>query len=279
MAPSELFAKMAAALDSNRKIRRGGRNARDVYLWVLRQVALRNADGSIPLEDVTDSEHVAEQLMCSVDEARDGYERAIAVRLITVDGDRCAIVGWDDDWGRRAVPGRERTAKWRARNENASGDATLHGIPPVPVTTPTSRVTDGDASVTRDAGEERRGEERREGRVTEDATAPLALAPPAGKRPRKPREKQARTSQPPDFAPSPTHREKATRLGLDIADEFARFTNSNAKRGSLWASWDHALHDWLDKAPEFNRGRAGPLGVRAATSPPDFRRLTDEDLR
>ena len=38
----EIFAKMSGTLDSNRKIRKAGRNGRDVFLWVLRQVALRN---------------------------------------------------------------------------------------------------------------------------------------------------------------------------------------------------------------------------------------------
>jgi hypothetical protein len=96
MGAREAFAKMAGSLDSNRKIRKGGRDAREVYLWVLRQVALRDSGGNIPADDVLDFEHVADQLMCDPADARRGVENAVAVGLLAMTGGRCVVAG--DDW-------------------------------------------------------------------------------------------------------------------------------------------------------------------------------------
>lgn len=157
MAAREPFAKVAAGLDSNRKIIRAGRNGRDVYLWVLRLVAQRSTAGVVPAEDVQDFAFAARQLMCSETEAKEGVERATASKLIRFSRGQCYIVGWDEEWGRRPLTGAERQARYRTSD---SDDASVTGDEKV--TTPPSQVT---ASVTRNAVEESRGEER-EGSVT-----------------------------------------------------------------------------------------------------------------
>lgn len=164
MAAREPFAKMAAALDSNRKIRRGGRDAREVYLWVLRQVAQRDSDGEIPLADVTDYEHVSGQLMCSEAEVREGFERAVTVALLSVTDDRCSVVGWNEEWGRRAMTGAERVAKHRSR----------HGKDEKSTGADVTKRYSVTGAVSCNAGEERRGEEKR-GERERGPAAPAAL--------------------------------------------------------------------------------------------------------
>lgn len=171
MSGREIFAKVSGSLDSNRKIRRAGRDGRDVFLWVLRQVALRNSDGSIPVEDVTDFVYLAEQLMCSVEQAEDGYRRAIDAGLIEVtDGvtGLCAIVGWDDEWSRRAMTGTERQARFKAKKRKLNGNL---GDSSIEVTEPSLPAVTCNVSVSGNAVEKRREEKKRERGVT----APLAL--------------------------------------------------------------------------------------------------------
>ncbi|HET9063749.1 MAG TPA: hypothetical protein VFO62_10710 [Candidatus Binatia bacterium] len=151
------WCKVASNLDSHPKIRRAGRNGREVFLFALRRNAEPGNDGS---GSVAASElepwYLADQLMMSESEAKEGLDRCLAAGLLRIlDGERVAIGGWDEDWGRVPMTGSERTAKWRKHkaehDDVTSGDAD--------VTAPTS------TSVTRDgcdAGEERRGEEIKE---------------------------------------------------------------------------------------------------------------------
>lgn len=159
MAAREPFGKMAAALDSNRKIQKAGRDGRDVYLWVLRQIALRDSAGCIPAEDVRDAKYVAKQLMCSASEAGAGLERAIDARLLEIVGDGCYVVGWDEEWGRRPLSNAERQQRHRDKDTQSRRDSS----------TDTENVTKAPllvtGNVTRNAGEERRGEEK-QGSVT-----------------------------------------------------------------------------------------------------------------
>lgn len=165
---SEIFAKMAGTLDSNRKIRKAGRDGRDVFLWVLRQVALRDSDGQIPIEDLTDYDYLADQLMCSKEEAERGVNAAIGAALLSVTGSVASIVGWGEDWGRRPMSNAERQARYREKTKrvNAIGVQRAKSV-----TEASLQVTDG---VTSNVEEEIRVEER-EGRVT---PLPLALVSP-----------------------------------------------------------------------------------------------------
>ena len=161
----EIFAKMAGTLDSNRKIRKAGRDGRDVFLWVLRQVALRDSDGSIPTDDLTDFDYLADQLMCSPADAERGVAAACAAGLLVTDNEHgvTRIVGWSGDWGRRPRSNAERQADFRAR----------HGAARAKTSVDARDVTDAPLPVTEDVTsnpvEESRVEER-EGRVTPPLT-------------------------------------------------------------------------------------------------------------
>jgi uncharacterized phage protein (TIGR02220 family) len=121
--PRLVYAKMDVTLDGSRKIRRAGRNGRDVFLWVLRQVSLRDTPGVIPAEDLEDYEWLADQLMCSESEAREGVAAAVRVRLIAIHDEECFVVGWDEEWGKRPMTGAERNARYKARRQTSPSDA------------------------------------------------------------------------------------------------------------------------------------------------------------
>ncbi len=162
------FAKLAGDFHRSRKIRKAGRNGREVFLWVLCQNALHDRDGWIPLADLDDTAYVSDELQCDVRDVRDGVTAARDADLIRIDGDRVIIVGWDEDWSRRALTDAERSAKYRNRlkeNRDASRDVT-------------------DASRPRDAsrksrmrGEEKRREEKREDQNPDCAAAPVEPEP------------------------------------------------------------------------------------------------------
>lgn len=132
----------------------------------------------------------------------------------------------------------------------ANSDVTRANEPSEPVTPVTPSGTDP-SGTERDRTDEERA-------PASPSAAPLTLEP-TGKKARRRREALPRTPMPEDYEPRDSHREKADRLGLDLAAELARFRTSTAKRGCLWADWHAAFHDWLDNAPEFNRARAGPI--------------------
>lgn len=119
----ENFAKMAPGLDRNRKVRRGGADAREVYLWVLRRVAERNTDGWIPADDLHDLELVADDLMRSVTDVGNGVTRAFEVNLLLRDGEKILVTGWDETWGRRRpLSAAEKQRNYRERKRKSDDD-------------------------------------------------------------------------------------------------------------------------------------------------------------
>jgi uncharacterized phage protein (TIGR02220 family) len=179
------WCKVASNLDSHPKIRRGGRNAREVFLFALR----RNSEpgnaqpGSVPAPEM-EPWYLADQLMMTETEAADGLSRCDQVGLLIRDGDRVAIVGWEEEWGKRPLSGSERTAKWR-KNTGARDGVTPRDES---VTEPSSTSVTGDGC---DGSEEirsdqKRGEEKRDQvppKAPQRGAVPLALESP-GKRPR-----------------------------------------------------------------------------------------------
>lgn len=123
-----IFAKIDAHLDSNPKVRKGGRDARDVFEFVLRRNALMRRDGSIPLSYL-DPDYLADILMMTCDEARHGTSRAVTVGLLEIDttAEVVRVVGWTHEWGRRAKEGKERTKKWRESKKAKSLQAVTGG--------------------------------------------------------------------------------------------------------------------------------------------------------
>lgn len=158
------WCKMASNLDSHPKIRKAGRNGREVFLFALR----RNAEpdnavpGILPLDQL-EPWYLADQLQMPEADAVEGLERCVTARLLARDGLAYAIVGWEEEWGKGAVPGRDRTAKWRENQKTTS--------PVTSPTSPTSRQSHGDA---RDALDQRRSEEKRPEETNKNSAAPKA---------------------------------------------------------------------------------------------------------
>jgi hypothetical protein len=264
----EVYAKMAPSIDRNRKIRRGGRDARDVYLWVLRRVAERGVTNwRIPAEDVQDADYLADELMCTADEARTGLERAILVRLLAIDGDECVVCGGEDEWARKAMTGAERTAKWK--KSRSGDDATVSAPSPgdARVTVTSSAVTAENAG---DVGEERRGEERESRHRDRQPDKPASAPPP-------------RKSRLPDQWQPPLELEAVARdEGVSLAREMGKLKDWAAAEGTKKADWTATARNWLKRAgedrrkakrpPEVDRPSSGALFAGTATGPPSVAR-------
>ena len=219
----EVFAQMCAALDSNRKIMKAGRDGRDVFLWVLRQIALRASEGWIPAREVQDAEWLSRVLMCKPKEARDGLTRALEAELLAIDGDRCIAVGWTPSHGRTSQSGAERQARYKDRKR------------PETVTTGDAQVTapsPGDAEVT--AGDEVT-QGRKEGRKkgTKERTSPTRL--------------------PADWGPNDGHRAKCVELGVNCIDQAERFRLHHGSKGTEFVDWSLAFHTWIRNTKDFRR--------------------------
>lgn len=148
-----VYCQIDAHLDTNPKIRRAGRNGRDVFEFILRRVAIGRTPGTVPVKYI-EPWYLADQLMMSEDDARDGTSRAVTASLIAIDDAAgvVRVVGWSAEWGRRPKEGAERTAAWRAKPSKSRERVTLGDD----VSSQPSQVTVRDES---DAREERRGEE------------------------------------------------------------------------------------------------------------------------
>ncbi len=155
-----VYCQVDAHLDTNPKIRRGGRDARDVFEFLLRRVAIGRTAGTVPLKYI-EPWYLADQLMMSEAEAINGVEKAQAVNLIAIDAGSgvVRVIGWTEEWGRTPKEGSERTKEWRARLESKVPKSREPVTTCDDVSSQPSHVTTRDES---DAGEERRGEEKRE---------------------------------------------------------------------------------------------------------------------
>lgn len=221
------WCKVDAALDTNPKIIKAGRLGREVFLFILRRIKIRDNDGWVPLDDI-DPEYVARVLGMPVTEARDGVTAVRDASLVVVEGGKCAVSGWDEDWGKRPQTQAQRAAKYRNKEKNQPTVTERH-----------------DANVTRHAShavEERRIEEK------------ISLPTP---RKRKAKTKREEIDCPPDWKPTESHLAKARELGLDCADQAERFRLRHGSKGTQFADWNLAFHTWLRNAKDFARGRGG----------------------
>lgn len=170
-APEKIaYCQVDAHLDTNPKIRRAGRDGRDVFEFLLRRVAIGCTAGTVPIRYI-EPWYLADILMMSEDEAKAGTSRAVTAGLIEIDVENSVIniVGWTEEWGRRPKEGKERTKDWRAKKAKSHDGVTTRDA----CDDAASHVTVGDES---DAGEERRREEKREQSVSGKPDAALAFA-------------------------------------------------------------------------------------------------------
>lgn len=119
------FAKIAADLDTNPKVRRAGRNGREVFCFILRRVALHKAQGRVPVSNV-DPWYLADQLQMTEADAEQGLAACLRPYqdrpgLLEIKGGDVVVTGWNDDWGRYPMDEAERKRRERAR-ERAQGD-------------------------------------------------------------------------------------------------------------------------------------------------------------
>jgi len=126
------WAKMDARLDSHPKIRKAGRNGREVFLFALRRRRLRHggsAERRIPASDL-EPWYLADQLMMSEADAEEGVKRAAMARLISVDAEEISILGFDDEWDGTApmtAAQRKRSQRERERARRGGVESAGHG--------------------------------------------------------------------------------------------------------------------------------------------------------
>jgi len=197
---NESWCKVASNLDSHPKIRRGGANCREVFLFALRRNAEPNnpSPGTLPAA-VLEPWFIADQLMRTESEAAEGLSRAVTVGLLKQNGESWEIVGWGDEWGRGPTTGRERTAKWR-KNKSPKRVVTRRDD----AVTQSDDVRHGDIEETR--GEERRLEEKRREEEEDSDTLSAVGSQPDSSGLRDPNPKR---SKPKPSAPSESERASA----------------------------------------------------------------------
>jgi hypothetical protein len=243
-----LWARMAGDIHRNRKIRRAGPDAREVFMWVLCQNALHNRGGWIPRADVTDFEHVAEELQRNAAVTENGFRYCVAHELLREEGDRVVIVGWDHEWSRTPLTNAERQARFKENKR-------LRALPSVT----------GNDDVTHNGNNESNVSEKRREDI-ESASSQSELDEPSdddsGRKRKRPR----------DWKPTDRHRErvKAIGLGLDLDTEVRKFCEHHGAAGSKFASWNVAFSKWLTKAEQIAKQngqsrQAGPVQVAQDT--------------
>lgn len=100
------------------------------------------------------------------------------------------------------------------------------------------------------------------------------VSPPAGDMAKR---AKPRSKLPQDFAPRAQHQSLATELGVSLADEFPRFRDYHAGKGSLMADWDSALRTWLRNARRFQRAPAARNGVDTQATLARIRMLEEQE--
>jgi hypothetical protein len=235
-----VYCQIDAHLDTNPKIRRAGRNGRDVFEFILRRVAIGRTPGTVPVKYI-EPWYLADQLMMSEDDARDGTSRAVTASLISIDETAgvVRVVGWSAEWGRRPKDGSERTADWRNRQPKplkSDKRVTLGNEV-------SSHVTVRDES---DAGEEKRGEEKR--REEEIILCPAPAAPDADKA--KPARKRG---MPADWVPTRNDANlraeaAATSRGVNLGMELSKARDWASSNAAKKADWDGFWRNWTRNA-------------------------------
>lgn len=232
------FSQVAANLDSNPKIRRGGRLAREVFCFALR----RNAEVDNPVKGrlpgaVLEPWFIADMLMMPEAEAIEGLNAAERVGLLKRDGESWLISGWEEHWGERPLDGAERQAKYRERKRVTKSDEA-----PVTPSSPNVTVT------TSDALDQSRSEEKREDPSVTNSGSTKASSTEIRSKP-----KTLKFKMPEGWRPSRSEanieaENAATARGIVLREEFLKLVDwakgSNAKK----ADWDATWRNWTRNA-------------------------------
>lgn len=123
------FVKMACSLDTNPKIRIAGREAREIYLFMLRRNGELGMGGVIPAHYMS-LQYLSDMLMMTHAEVQTGLRRAVESGLVrdasgTVrdNSDKWdmsksslwTICGWEESWGKHSTSEAERKRQYRER--------------------------------------------------------------------------------------------------------------------------------------------------------------------
>lgn len=249
---SASWCKVASNLDSHPKIRRAGRNGREVFLFALRRNAEPNNKrrGFVAKEQL-EPWYIADQLQMPETDAVDGLARACMAGLIREEPDAWAIVGWDDrEWGKFAKDGAERTADWRKRKAANVGD---------------DFVTVRDGGDGCDGIDQKRRDETRSEKKQEGGLFDISYSsPPAPATTKKSRKRTNAVQLPDGWVPGPY----VVPNGVDAQRELERFRNHAQTNGRTAKDWQAAWRNWLLKAEEFARptSQSRPVG-RAEPQP------------
>lgn len=267
------WCKVASNLDSHPKIRKGGRNAREVFLFALR----RNADPTNPVpgylpEGILDPWFIADQLMMTEAEAADGIARAESAQLIAREGRGWRIIGWEDEWGKRPATGAERTRKWR---EGLSPKPTSQDVTPITSDDSVTSQTSPNVTVTdRDALDQIRSEEKRSEIPPLSPLSGGDLPKADPKHSAELREKcdryagdvgkqRARAQRlPDDWKPERSEvnraiEQEAIDVGISPARELDRMRDWEKAGGKTAKDWNSRWRNWLRKAIDDHRSRRG----------------------
>jgi hypothetical protein len=244
------FCKVDAHLDTNPKVRRAGRDGRDVFEFLLRRVAIAHTYGEVPVKFI-EAWYLADMLMMSEDEARHGVSQAVTARLIEIDATAglVRIVGWGKEWGFRYSS--DRMAEKRERDKEKSNAAKSDK----PVTISDAPLRDVTVSDACDAREEKREEESI--RAPADSAGLKALREKVSKAAKLP----SKGPLPSDWEPNDSHLSKASSLGVDARREAEQFRNSALANGRRYANWDSAFHTWIGNAAKWRDERGGSRGA------------------
>ncbi len=108
------WCKVAADLDCHPKIRKAGRDGREVFLFILRRNAMGDYEGRLPVLNV-DPDYLADQLMMDEVTVRNGLSRACNAGLLRVTDRHVLINGWESEWSKTAMSVAERQARHRKK--------------------------------------------------------------------------------------------------------------------------------------------------------------------
>lgn len=220
------WCKVASDLDSHPKVRKAGRDGREIFLFALRRNASLDLGGIIP-SDHLEPWYLADQLMMTESEAVSGLSRAVQAGLLTREGAAYLIPGWDSEWAKRPLTEAERKARQRAKS--TISDTGHHDV-----TAMSGHDRDSPES---HGSEERRGEEKK--MVSGGSSPEIAASdPPADPEAERRRKNEARVSRIPAEAWSAADTFRAL-----VLEE----SPTNALSTRKWAGTTGLRLEWADE--------------------------------
>lgn len=124
------WAKIDTGFHRNPKIRMAGRDARDVYLFIVLANADQCADGSLP-GLYANPTFLADALQCDEASVRNGLKRCETFQLLHVTEGEIRIIGWDEDWRTKNSTDRvrkHRETKKAKKKQGVTDDETLRNV-------------------------------------------------------------------------------------------------------------------------------------------------------